>query len=289
MKEFSGNSRKSVVSLIAIITLIIFAGCGPTKPDEPAPAASFTADKTSGYFSLSVKFSDQSSGEIDSYYWDFGDGHTSSSSNPSHTYSNCGNYTVSLTVAGPGGTDTYSRDDYIRVQSKKEAVFSNEKYVPYNEYQKIDLLADLTVYGYAGRTLCLGGYWFKKSGDSYYYQYSNCQSNVYKDYLGHQWLLPIKENEVNHSGIGFSTPYSCFPCRTGSYYGRIKLYDANIVGIDANTESITRTNYVKITWNSTQKYNGDYQPFTVEFLSDEESERLDAEIQASGGIKDPIS
>ena len=31
-----------------------------------------------------------------SYYWDFGDGNTSTSTNPSHTYTSFGTYTVSL-------------------------------------------------------------------------------------------------------------------------------------------------------------------------------------------------
>ena len=49
-------------------------------------------------------FSDQSSGEITSYAWDFGDGGTSAETNPSYTYVNPGQYTVTLTVSGPGGS-----------------------------------------------------------------------------------------------------------------------------------------------------------------------------------------
>ncbi len=44
-----------------------------------------------------------------SYYWDFGDGHTSNARNPNYTYVQAGTYQVTLTVTGPGGTDTESQ------------------------------------------------------------------------------------------------------------------------------------------------------------------------------------
>ncbi len=50
------------------------------------------------------------------YVWDFGDGSTSTSLNPSHTYQNPGLYTVSLIAdGGPCGLDTVVLVDYINV------------------------------------------------------------------------------------------------------------------------------------------------------------------------------
>ena len=43
------------------------------------------------------------------YYWDFGDGHTSNVMNPNYTYLQAGTYQVTLTVTGPGGQDTESQ------------------------------------------------------------------------------------------------------------------------------------------------------------------------------------
>ncbi len=51
-----------------------------------------------------VRFTDLSEGDIDSWHWDFGDGTVSDSPSPFHTYENDGvQYTVTLTVKGPQG------------------------------------------------------------------------------------------------------------------------------------------------------------------------------------------
>ena len=77
--------------------------------------ADFVASPTMGPSPLSVNFTDQSTGEITSWQWDFGDGITSTEQNPSHIYSVPGTYTVSLTVADSEGPDTEIKNDYISV------------------------------------------------------------------------------------------------------------------------------------------------------------------------------
>lgn len=81
----------------------------------PAPVAGFTATPTSGQAPLTVNFADQSTGTISEYAWDFGDGSTSSEQNPTHDFVTSGTYAVTLTVTGPGGTDTETQTDYITV------------------------------------------------------------------------------------------------------------------------------------------------------------------------------
>lgn len=56
-----------------------------------------------------VAFRDRSIGEIDSWYWEFGDGETSTGQNPVHRYAEGGAYVVVLTVKGPKGTSRFSR------------------------------------------------------------------------------------------------------------------------------------------------------------------------------------
>jgi PKD repeat protein len=81
----------------------------------PAPVAEFVESGTTGVAPLAVTFSDQSSGEIDSWKWDFGDGGTSSAAQAVWTYQVPGTYTVSLTVSGPGGSDTLTKQQLISV------------------------------------------------------------------------------------------------------------------------------------------------------------------------------
>ena len=81
--------------------------------------AGFTADLTSGPVPLTVNFTDQSTGDITSWSWDFGDGATSTEQNPSHTYTDAGTYTVSLAVTGPCGSDTEVKADFITVEQQK--------------------------------------------------------------------------------------------------------------------------------------------------------------------------
>jgi PKD repeat protein len=79
------------------------------------PVANFTATPTSGAKPLTVQFTDMSTGDITTRYWDFGDGGSSTSVNPGHTYSNAGLYSVSLTVNGPGGSNSKAVTNYITV------------------------------------------------------------------------------------------------------------------------------------------------------------------------------
>src|SRR5207245_2401825 len=79
------------------------------------PAASFSGSPTSGLKPLTVSFTDNSSGTITNRFWDFGDSSTTNTTATTfnHTYLAAGTNTVSLTVSGPLGTDTFSLANYI--------------------------------------------------------------------------------------------------------------------------------------------------------------------------------
>ncbi|WP_317136839.1 PKD domain-containing protein [Methanochimaera problematica] len=78
-------------------------------------ATEFSADKVCGESPLTVRFTDESTGDITSREWDFGDGDKSPDQNPEHTYNNPGKYTVSLTVTRNGESETVTKTDYIDV------------------------------------------------------------------------------------------------------------------------------------------------------------------------------
>jgi PKD repeat protein len=73
------------------------------------PTASFSATPSVDV-PLAVTFdSSASTGEISSYTWDFGDNtEPSTEANPSHTFDHSGTFTVTLTVNGPGGSDSFA-------------------------------------------------------------------------------------------------------------------------------------------------------------------------------------
>jgi Zn-dependent metalloprotease len=85
----------------------------------------FTADYTSLCSApVTVQFSN-STLNANTYLWKFGDGSTSTLSNPSHTYTNPGNYNVKLIgYGGTCGIDSLLRNNYISINSGNSAVVS---------------------------------------------------------------------------------------------------------------------------------------------------------------------
>ena len=80
--------------------------------------ADFTASTTDVSLGQSISFSDTSEGMVNSWSWSF-EGATPSSSteqNPTGiTYNTPGDYDVTMTVTGPGGTQTVTKENYIHV------------------------------------------------------------------------------------------------------------------------------------------------------------------------------
>ena len=73
----------------------------------PQVTANFTTiTSTEGCGSLLVEFQDLSLGSPTTWYWDFGNGNTSSLENPSAVYNLPGIYNVKLTVSDNLTTDT---------------------------------------------------------------------------------------------------------------------------------------------------------------------------------------
>jgi PKD repeat protein len=103
-----------IVSLLLCSGCLIAGaiGCGPV-----APEAQFAANSTSGTIPMAVWFTDLSTGDIETWNWDFdNDGVTDSTEQHAlHVYESPGNYTVSLTIEGDGGTDIEVKSSYILV------------------------------------------------------------------------------------------------------------------------------------------------------------------------------
>jgi PKD repeat protein len=90
---------------------------------SPVLEADFNAAPTAGLAPLVVDFSNESIGDYTSSSWDFGDGGSSTQTNPSHTYTSHGVYSVTLTVSGPGGSKSYTRQNYVTIYEPVNASF----------------------------------------------------------------------------------------------------------------------------------------------------------------------
>ena len=81
----------------------------------PGALADFSADVTDGCAPMTVNFTDLSTGTIDTWLWDFGDGSFSAFQNPSHTFTTAGSHDVSLAITSVDGNDSTTKFSYITV------------------------------------------------------------------------------------------------------------------------------------------------------------------------------
>lgn len=86
----------------------------------PTAAFFFTVDGTG----LIFDFSFSGAGNVTNFSWDFGDGNTGTTADPSHTYANDGTYTVTVIASNECGSDTSSQtltvvglDNGLRLES----------------------------------------------------------------------------------------------------------------------------------------------------------------------------
>jgi PKD repeat protein len=83
--------------------------------------ANFTSDSVYGLVPFTVNFTDTSIGNPTSWFWDFGDGTTSTEQYPSNTYRIAGIYTVTLTATDVVESDSITRNDYITAYDRSDA------------------------------------------------------------------------------------------------------------------------------------------------------------------------
>lgn len=101
--------------------ITVVASKAPTAMKAPpttmkAPIAAFSASVISGKKPLKVSFVDKSGKSAISRIWNFGDGATSSSRSPTHTYSKAGKFKVTLTLKKANGSNIGETSRYITVR-----------------------------------------------------------------------------------------------------------------------------------------------------------------------------
>lgn len=131
--------KKKLFSIL-IIVLFFCISCSnssspsPSPPPSPIPVVSnFTGIPINGIVPLEVSFNDLSTGNIDSWLWNFGDGNTSTERNPVHVYEFVGHrqtiYTVTLTITDSYGSDIMTKVDYITVNDPGYEYFNPDNAV----------------------------------------------------------------------------------------------------------------------------------------------------------------
>ncbi len=116
-------------SYLITLTITDSAGCVATKTINsaliiPGPKANFQLSSNNGCMPLSINFID-SSLQAHQYLWSFGDGDTSVSSSPSHTYQHSGNFQATLIITDNNGCQSvFTHPDTIKVLSKPLADFA---------------------------------------------------------------------------------------------------------------------------------------------------------------------
>jgi PKD repeat protein len=85
-------------------------------------AANFVADATDICEGDEVQFTDYSTGGVTEWAWEFEGGTPAASTeqNPVVTYSETGEFDVTLTVTGPEGSNTMTKNDYINAMTEPE-------------------------------------------------------------------------------------------------------------------------------------------------------------------------
>ena len=169
----------------------------------PPPEVDFNANRIRGGAPFGIQFNNQSTGNINQWTWDFGDGQTSSQTSPFHTYTTPGVYTVSLTATGSGGADTKTRYSYVDIKpGTTENIYLIDGYGGNNFFMPDirNMLRGLGAYENGGR-------WVYQPNNSNmtYYMYTVHDPAAMEDALKEQDCHVIV---AGHANFGFGSTFA---------------------------------------------------------------------------------
>ncbi|MCL4302969.1 MAG: PKD domain-containing protein [Anaerolineae bacterium] len=110
--QVSADGGLAAAGQTAVVTLVY-----------PPVAVDFAAAPVSGTVPLTATFANSSTNAIH-YLWEFGDTLTSTEVSPTHSYTQAGIYSVTLTAVGLSGSETLTRPNYLTVYEPVVAEFS---------------------------------------------------------------------------------------------------------------------------------------------------------------------
>ncbi|MBN1286999.1 MAG: PKD domain-containing protein [Anaerolineae bacterium] len=200
-----------------------------TCPEDCAipPVANFTFNVND----FDVNFTTLSTGTITSWSWDFGDSGTSADQNPSHTYGGAATYPVTLTVTGPNGTDSITKNVTILAAQA----------LPVGRYEQTD-----SRIVYTGNWLTFS--WPSTSGGSLTYTNDTSATASFK--IDGAALILYRTIEVNrgpmevcidgncqiiqnYGSIQWQAPVTFSGLGSGIHYVTIRMADVQYIDLDA--------------------------------------------------------
>lgn len=124
-KKHLGNARLWVLVVALLVPAIALHSCGKEESitqSSNCAIADFVATPASGERPHTVTFTNLSRPDGADFEWDFGDGETSTESNPTHDYDSCGTFDVTLRVSADCGSRSTIKTDLITVNAPKQIV-----------------------------------------------------------------------------------------------------------------------------------------------------------------------
>jgi len=102
-------------------------------------SANFTASPITGTVPLTVTFTNLSApaDSITSYLWNFGDGYTSTITNPAHRYEGAGYYTVTLTAHAGAEQETITKTNYLTATSGASPISTTVIHYTYDPLSRL--------------------------------------------------------------------------------------------------------------------------------------------------------
>jgi len=123
---------RKLAAILVCFLLLALTGCFPS-PNQLRAVIRTDPSPPRGPYPLTVEFDGSAStGEIEQYLWDFGDGSpVVSNDKVSHLYKDLGKYTVYLTVVAPGGR-RHQTSVEVDVRSKLPVAKFNYRFIGSN-------------------------------------------------------------------------------------------------------------------------------------------------------------
>ena len=190
------------------------SGAGPSiTVSPPMSTVQYTASPTNGTAPLTVQFNapgtDDAGYAISSWNWNFGDGGTSTSQNPSHVYNIAGSYSPTLTAGNAyGGTDS-GYGPSISVAQAPTGGHTNVAYYSFeddslftHDYSgsgnNINSYSDYTMAPYITNDAAYGSYAFGAAGDGWLNPPTNLLAALAGSFSVSLWLKTSEVHEDNN-------------------------------------------------------------------------------------------